>query len=377
MSELRLGTPTNKTARAFVIVAVVILSALAGVLVYRLFYEDDYPAPAVKPRPKAVQLTPQQEAILPEWGRQIARLSSEDKWQELSQMHDRDAIAALVLDGIDGKEVRRTLDEAIRFAVSYKTGGFLAPACGHPVHFLRVCTRAGFPAVTLRIDYENPFIGYMDVLLQPAGEQFKIIDVYSYLSGECRTEDFRCNMVPVFIARNLEGISNWLDNWNLRKSDAEYLLTLIKARRKEEEEEILAVCDQAPDHLRRNRLVFFTRIKALQRLSLNNPRYERLSFEALLNPPPMPNTPHVLELLLVPKLLAAADYQTADDAMEKVMAVIGDDAHLMCMRAEIKFKLGELEAARALLRRAAELEPDLSLLREMKRELKFPQKNEC
>ena len=354
-----------------------LLAVLTGVLVYRLFFEDDYPAPAIKPRPQAVQLTQQQQASLPGWGRKIASLSSEDKGAELSQMHDRDAIAGLVLDGIDGKEVRRTLNEAIRFAVSYKAGGFLAPICGHPVHFLRVCTRAGFPAITLRVDYENQFIGYMDVLLQTAGDQFKIIDVYSYLSGEFRTEDFRCNMVPVFIARGSEVISKWLDNWNLKKADAEYLLRLIKARRTDEQEDILAVCDQAPEHLRRNRLVFFTRIRALQRLALINPRYERLSFEALQNPPPMPDTPHVLELLLVPKLMAASDYQTADDAMEKVMAVIGDDAHLMCLRAEIKFNLMDMEAAKDLLRKAAELEPDLPLLQEMKRELKFPQKREC
>lgn len=377
MSEPRPFTPAHKFVGASLIIGVVLLFALAGVLVYRLFYEDDYPAPPIRPRPKAVQLTQQQEASLSEWGRKIASLASEDLGQELSPMHDRDAIAALVLDGIDGKEVRQTLDEAIRFAVSYKAGGFLAQACGHPVHFLRVCTRAGFPAVTLRVDYENGLIGYMDVLLQPAGRQFKIIDVYNYLSGECRTEDFRCNMVAFFVARHSEIISKWLDSWNLKKEDAEYLLLLIKARRKGDEEEILAVCDQAPGHLRNNRLVFFTRTQVLQRLSISNPRYERLSFEAMQNPPRMPENPHVLELMLIPKLLASFDYQTADDAVGKVMAVIGDDAYLMCLRAEIKFNLMDMEAARALLRRAAELEPDLPLLEEKKRELKFPQKSEC
>jgi predicted Zn-dependent protease len=125
--------------------------------------------------------------------------------------------------------------------------------------------------------------------------------------------------------------------------------------------------------MRDNRLVFFSRTQALQRLSLSNPRYERLYFESLQNPPAMPDTPQVLELLLVPKLLAASDYPAADAAMEKVMAVIGDDAQLLCMRAEIKFQRKEMVAAKALLQKAAELEPDLPLLEELKRELKFPQ----
>ncbi|OYW75149.1 MAG: hypothetical protein B7Z37_14710 [Verrucomicrobia bacterium 12-59-8] len=292
-------------------------------------------------------------------------------------MHDYDAIAGLVLEGIDGKEVRRKLDRTIRSAVTHNAGGFLAQACGYPAHFLRVCTRAGFPAVTLRVHFEDQLYSYWDVLLQPDGDQFKIADIYNYFNGGCRTEDFRCTMAPVLIAQNLKGISTWLENWNLKQSDAEYLTSLLKAKSKGVDEDILTVCDQAPEHLRSNRLVYFIRGQALRKLKMANPRYEQLYFESLQNPPPMPGTPHALELLLIPKLLAASDYQTADDAMEKVMAVIGDDAYLICMRAEIKNNLGNPAAAKELLRMAHKLEPDLPLLKELMQELQLKLKNEC
>jgi hypothetical protein len=346
-------------------------------LAYRLFFEDDGEDATSIRKHEAIQLTAQQQASLPAWGRKMARMLSEDLGEDLSRMHDYDAIAERALEGIDGKEVRRTLDRTMRSAVTLNAGGFLSQACGHPAHFLRVCTRAGFPAVTLRVHYENTFFAYLDVLLLPSADQFKIVDIYSYFSGACRSEDFRCTMAPLLIAEKSEGISTWLENWNLKKTDAEYLAALLRARREGIEEDILTVCDQAPEHLRGNRLVYFARSQALQKLKIANPRYEPLYFEALQHPPPMPGTPHVLELLLIPKLLAASDYQTADDAMEKVMAVIGDDAYLMCMRAEIKSNLGDPAAAKELLRQAHDLEPDLPLLRELKQEIQFKLKNEC
>jgi len=378
MSDQKTGVPACRTVGIFFRAGVLVfLAVLSGVLVYRLFFEDEgMDAPPIR-KHEAIQLTQQQENNLPDFGRKIARMISEDLGEELSQMHDYDAIAGLVLEGIDGKEVRRTLDRTIRSAVTHNAGGFLALACGHRAHFLRVCTRAGFPAVTLRVHFENQLFGYLDVLLQPAGDQFKIADIYSYFSGACRTEDFRFTMAPLLIAQKSKGISTWLENWNLKKSDAEYLTLLLKAKSQGIEEDILTVCDQAPEHLRGNRLVYFARSQALQKLKNANPRYEPLYFEALQNPPPMPGTLHVLELLLIPKLLAASDYQTADDAMEKVMSVIGDDAYLMCLRAEIKNNLREPAAAKELLRQAHELEPDLPLLQELKQEFQFKRKNEC
>ena len=378
MSDQKTGVPASRTVGIFFRAGVLVFMAvLTGVLVCRLFFEDEERDATPQWKHEAIQLTQKQEANLPVWGRKIARMISEDLGEELSQMHDYDAIAGLVLEGIDGNEVRRTLDRTIRSAVTHDAGGFLAQACGHPAHFLRVCTRAGFPAVTLRVHYENQLFGYLDVLLQPAGDQFKIADIYSYFSGACRTEDFRCTMAPVLIAQKSKGISTWLESWNLKKSDAEYLTSLLNAKRDGIEEDILTVCDQAPEHLRGNRLVYFARSQALQKLKIANPRYEPLYFEALQNPPPMAGAPHVLELLLIPKLLAASDFQTADDAMAKVMAVIGDDAYLMCMRAEIKNNLGDPAAAKDLLRQAHNLEPDLPVLQELKQDLQFKLKNEC
>ncbi len=378
MSDQKTGVPASRTAGIFFRAgALVFLAVLSGVLVYRLFFEDDEKDPTPLWKHEAIHLTQQQEANLPDWGRKIARMISEDLGEDLSQMHDYDAVAGLVLEGIDGKEVRRKLDRSIRSAVTHNAGGFLAQACGYPAHFLRVCTRAGFPAVTLRVHFEDQLFGYLDVLLLPAGDQFKIADLYSYFTGDCRTENFRCTMAPLLIAQKSKGISTWLENWNLKKSDAEYLASLLNARSEGIEEDILTVCDQAPEHLRGNRLVYFARSQALQKLTLTNPRYDQLYFEALRNPPPMPGTPHVLELLLIPKLLAASDYQTADDAMEKVMSVIGDDAYLMCMRAEIKNNLGDPAAAKELLRQAHKLEPELPLLKDLKQELQLKLKNEC
>jgi predicted Zn-dependent protease len=184
-------------------------------------------------------------------------------------------------------------------------------------------------------------------------------------------------MAPLLIAQKSKGISTWLENWNVKQSDAEYLASLLEAKSDGIEEDILTVCDQAPEHLRGNRLVYFARSQALQKLKIVNPRYEQLYFDALQKPPPMLGAPHVLELLLIPKLLAASDYQTADDVMEKIMSVIGDDAYLMCIRAEIKNKLGDPAAAKELLRQAHNLEPELPLLQELKRELQFKVKNEC
>ncbi len=352
-----------------------LLVVLTGVLVFRIWAGKAEPKKeaATAPVDRAVHLTPQQEAYLPIWGREIARMLSENQGEEISRLHDYDAIVALTVEGIDDWEMRRQLDRATKFAVTAKAGGFLAKETGQSARFLRVCTRAGFPAVTLRMSYGIQQFAYMDVLLQPAGEQFRIVDLYDYVKGTRRTEDVSYAMVPLLISQKPQHESKWLEKWNLKKSDADYLVSLLKAKIKGMDEDVLTVCDQAPESMRDNRLVFFSRTQALQRLSLSNPRYERLYFESLQNPPAMPDTPQVLELLLVPKLLAASDYPAADAAMEKVMAVIGDDAQLLCMRAEIKFQRKEMVAAKALLQKAAELEPDLPLLEELKRELKFPQ----
>lgn len=378
MKDQKAGASATRPAGTFLKVGfVAIFAVLVGVLAFRLLFDAEEAGVGSRPKHVPVQLTAQQETNLPLWGQKIARLMSEDLGEELSQMHDYGAIAELTLEGTDGKEVHRTLDRMMKSAVTHKAGGFLAGTVGHPAHFLRVCTRAGFPAVTLRVRYGDQQFSYVDVLVQPAGDEFKIVDIYDYLKGARRTEDFRYAMVPVLVTQDSQGISTWLKNWNMQKSDAEYLMSLFKARIKGVDDDILMACDGAPEHMRSNKIVIFTRCQALQRLTLVNPRYERLYFEALKNLPPMPGTPHVLELLLIPKLLAAADYQTADDAMEKVMSVIGEDAQLMCMRAEIKWHLMDTEAAKALLRRAQELEPGLPLLQEMKQQLQFSRKSEC
>lgn len=368
-------TTNNKAgimARAGLLLLLVVLT---GVLVCRILAGKAEPKKETSTAPvdRAVHLTPQQEAYLPICGREIARMISENQGEEISRLHDYDAIVALAVEGIDDWEMRRLLERATKFAVTAKAGGFLAKETGQSARLLRVCTRAGFPAVTLRMNYGIQQFAYMDVLLQPAGEQFRIVDLYDYVKGTCRTEDVRYAMVPLLISQKPQHESKWLEKWNLKKSDADYLVSLLKAKIKGMDEDLLTVCDQAPASMRDNRLVFFSRTQALQRLSLSNPRYERLYFESLQNPPAMPDTPHVLELLLVPKLLAASDYPAADAALEKVMAVIGDDAQLLCMRAEIKFQRKEMVAAKALLQKAAELEPDLPLLEELNRELKFPQ----
>lgn len=327
---------------------------------------------ATAPFDREVHLTPQQEAYLPIWGREIAHMISDNQGEEISRLHDYDAIVALTVEGIEDWEMRRMVERATKSAVTAKAGGFLAKETGQSARFLRVCRRAGFPAVTLRMNYGIQQFAYMDVLLQPGGEQFRIVDLYDYVKGTRRTEDVRYAMIPLLILQKPQSDPKWLEKWNLEKSDAEYLVTLLKSKIKGMDEDVLTVCDQAPESMRNNRLVFFSRTQSLQRLSLSNPRYERLYFESLQNPPAMPDTPHVLELLLVPKLLAASDYPAADAALQKVMAVIGDDAQLMCMRAEIQLQRKEMVAAKALLQKAAELEPDLPLLDELKHELNSP-----
>ncbi|MCX6847529.1 MAG: hypothetical protein NTY98_01275 [Verrucomicrobia bacterium] len=352
-----------------------LLVVLTGALVYLILAGKAEPKKEVSTAPvdRAVHLTPHHEAYLPIWGREIARMISENRGEEISRLHDYDAIVALTVEGIDDWEMRRLVERATKSAVTAKAGGFLANETGQSAHFLRVCTRAGFPAVTLRMNYGIQQFAYMDVLLQPAGEHFRIVDLYDYVKGTRRTEDVRYAMVPLLISQKPQSDSKWLEKWNLGKSEAEYLVSLLKAKIKGMDEDVLTVCDQAPESMQNNRQVFFSRTQALQRLSLSNPRYEQLYFESLQNPPAMPDTPHVLELLLVPKLLAASDYPGADAAVQKVMAVIGDDAQLLGMLAEIKLKCNELVAAKALLQKAAELEPDLPLLEELKRELNSPQ----
>lgn len=371
MSDQKSARAASQTA------GLLFLVLLAGVWGFRQYYAGDKKEPLAIRKREDILLTPQQEAALPAWGRKIARMLSENQGEEISRLHDCDAIVALTVEGIDDRETRRLLERVTKSAVTAKAGGFLAKETGQSAHFLRVCTRAGFPAVTLRMNYGSGSFAYMDVLLQPAGDQFRLVDLYDYLKGTRRTEDVLYAMVPLLIAQKSHPDSEWLEKWGLKKSDAEYLISLLKAKIKGQDEDVLTVCDQAPEHMRSNRLVFFSRYQALQRLAIVNPRYERLYFESLQNPPAILDTPHVLELLLVPKLMAASDYPIADAAVEKVMTVIGEDAQLICLRAEIKFHLMDMDAAKALLRRANELEPDLPLLQELKHELRFPQKSEC
>lgn len=347
-----------------------ILVVLTVVLVIRLLQKHpEGGEPRLEAKTVVIHLTKMQEAALPAWGRKIAEMLSTDQGEELSQLHDYEAITALTVEGIDGQDERRLVERAMRNAVTAKAGGFLAKEVGQSAHFLRVCTRAGFPAATVRMTYGSRQFAYMDVLLRPVGDQFRIVDLYDYLKGTRRTEEVRYAMAPMMIAQQSQPSSAWLQKMNLNKSDADYLVLLMKARIRGTDEDVLTACDQAPEHMRDNRLVFFPRTQVLQRLSITNPRYEQLYFESLQNPPPMPDTPHVLDLLLVPKLIDASDYPKADAAMEKVMSVIGEDAQLMCMRAEIKVELKDMDAAKALLQRAAELEPELPLLHEVKKGL--------
>jgi hypothetical protein len=378
MSDNKKDAPAKRPlSHMLKLAGLAVLAVLAGILAFRVFLDAGDTEPPAKRQNEPILLTALQEKALPAWGNKMARLLSDGLGEDLSQMHDYEAIAEITLEGTDGEEVRRDLNRLIRSAVTRKAGGFLASATGYPARFLRVCTRAGFPAVTLRVHYGNQLVSYLDVLLQPADDNFKIVDVYDYLTGARRTENFRCTMAPFLIAKDSQIISKWLENWKMQKSDAEYIISLFKARLRGLDEDALTVCDQAPEHMRNNRLVFFTRCQALQHLTLSNARYERLYFEALQSPPSMPDTQHVLELLLIPKLMAEADYQTADDAMEKVMTVIGDDAYLMCRRAEIKFQLEDIAAAKALLKQAQRLEPTLPLLQELKQKRRFSNKNGC
>jgi hypothetical protein len=234
--------------------------------------------------------------------------------------------------------------------------GFAAQIAGHAAgggsyKFLRVRERGGQPSVLFRMVSEAG-LNYHEWLLAKSGGSVLASDIYIYISGELLSETFRRSALPIakeasrsFIERLTVAESEYVKN-------IDQLATMVDQMQQGRHADALATYARLPEVLRRDKGTLLLRYQAAAKTSEAELLKVVEDFRAYY-----PDDV-CLDFLLIDYHVLRKEHHQVLEAIDRMDASVGGDAHLNLLRAESVYQQGDAARAFDLVRKANAADPD-------------------
>jgi tetratricopeptide (TPR) repeat protein len=224
-------------------------------------------------------------------------------------------------------------------------------AAGGSYKFLRVRERGGQPSVLFRM-VSDAGLNYHEWLLAKSGTNVLASDIYIYISGELLSETFRRSALPFakeasksFIERLTVAESEYVKN-------IDQLATMVEQVQQGRNAEALATYARLPEVLRREKGTLLMRYQAAAKTSEAEILQVVEDFRGYY-----PDDV-CLDFLLVDYHVLRKEHDKALEAIDRLDASVGGDAHLNLLRAESVYQQGDAAKAFELVRKANAADPD-------------------
>ncbi len=310
-------------------------------------------APAIPQKPLP-PLTAVQKAHARQFGILLVNALNSSSGTSVEEMTDFEAVADRALEGVPLQSNSR--QEFIK-GLKKNPAGILTRFQGSHAKVLRLIDRAGMPALTLRA---SPGLGvsYVDVVLRPDGDSFKVVDVFGYQFGSLLTTDARQAMMTAQ-SMYATGIGRLLGFNKAEEREAEMIKDLVDKQRHRDFKGVVATYEAMPPALQKTRTAFAPYLTALGNLQAEA-GYEKAYTAALESTGGILGKDAVTDLTLFELRVQRHEYAAAQRCMERVRLVIGEDAKLYQLQGCAALEAGDLAAAEHCLAAAEKLEPELA-----------------
>ena len=332
-----------------------IIAAMAVPVFNRVQEKAKAVAAAAAARPKLPPLTAAQKASATKFGRLLVVAINSRSEASLEEMTDLETFADRTLAGLYGPE--SSFRTGYLKGLKKNKGGLMAQMLGTRPKLLRVTERDGYPALTVRLTTDRGGVNYVDFLIRPAGESFKVVDIFTYLYGMMGSEDSR--QAIVLLQNQNPGLAALvLGLKTASKADGEALLSFMTNLKKHDYKTDVKAYEALPPALRRSRTAYIAYLTTLQHL-IDQPDYDKAYQTALESATDILGPDSATDLLLFDLNLMKKNYKAAQQGIARVLLKVGDDAKLYQMEGVAAIRAHDLEAAERCLAAGEKLEPDL------------------
>ena len=307
---------------------------------------------AAKPAPP---LTTEQKAQARQFGILLVNALNSKSASSVKDMTDLDTAADRVLTGFTVSAKSR--QEFVK-DLKENQAGIMSRFLGSHSRVLRLTERAGQPALTLRLSPGRGSVSYADVLLRPAGGTFKVVDIFDYHIGSLTSAEVRQAML-LMQSKDKGALGRLLGLDKVAERDIEMLESIVDKLHKHDFKGVLATYDAMPQELRKTRTAFVPYLTALENLQLEGGRAETYA-SALESAGEILGKDSTTDLMLFELHTLHQEYSAAQQCMDRVRLVIGEDAKLYQLQGMAAIRAGDLAAAEHCLAAAEKLEPELA-----------------
>ena len=312
---------------------------------------------ALKPPPP---LTEAQKRALVQFGVDLAEALSRKDADRVAAMQNNEEFCSRVFDNLPA-EFPNPADMRSGFmkGIQKRKGGWLWSAMSGDVHFLRSRERLEYPAVLLRIKTEEGAVSYVDIMVRPEGNGFRMVDMFNYIFATTASEESR-NVLAMMLSKSAGGgLAAMLGIPKMDERTGSLFISINEATRAGNMAEGLRLCDSLPPELKTQRVFFIIRLQALMTLNSSN-TFDEQYREALRAAPEILGKDSTTDLLMVDLLFMDNDFKGADDCLKRLDEIIGGDAYLKFLRGGAHLQMKDYAGVLALADQAAREDPKLA-----------------
>ena len=306
---------------------------------------------AAKPAPP---LTAEQKARARQFGILLVNALNSKSASSVKDMTDLTAAADRVLTGFTVSPKSR--QEFIK-DLKENQAGIMSRFLGSHARVLRLTERAGQPALTLRLSPGRGSVSYADVLLRADGDTFKVVDIFDYHIGSLTSAEVRQAMV-LMQSKDKGAMGRLLGLDKVGEQEVAMVEGIVDKLHKRDFKGVLTTYDAMPQALRKTRTAFVPYLTALENLQLEGGHAEAYA-AALESAGEILGKNSTTDLMLFELHILHEEYSAAQQCMDRVRLVIGEDAKLYQLQGMAAIRAGDLATAEHCLVAAEKLEPEL------------------
>ncbi len=294
------------------------------------------------------------------FGSELAEALSEKDAAKVMAMQDSEGFCARVFEKIPaGMPNVADMRRGFMNGIKKREGGWLWSAMSGDVHFLRTRERLGYPAVLLRIKTAEGAVSYVDALVRPEGEGFRVVDMFNYVFASTASEESR-NVLAVMLSKSAGGsLGALFGTLHLDEKNAAILVSINDATRAGNMAEVLRICDGLPPELKTQRIFFILRLQALMGVNSTG-KYDQQYKEALRAAPEILGKDSTTDLLMVDLMFMENDFKGADDCLKRLDDIIGGDPYLKFLRGGAHLQMKDYAGVLQLADEAAKEDPTMA-----------------
>ena len=241
-----------------------------------------------------------------------------------------------------------------------KKGGLLAQLAGSSMKLLRFHQRDGFPSLTMRVLPTGGGVNYIDLLVKPQGDTFKVVDMFGYLFGSYSSTDARQAMV-LMLEQDSSLLSKALGIKGGDRKSMDLLLNMFRQMSNNDPRSVQNTYEKLPDAVKKSRPAFVANLQALQTLQ-NEPVFSEIYAHVLEIAPTVLGKDSATDLLLVDLYFMRKDYSGVQNCIQNVLKAVGEDAYLHNLSGMAAVQAGDFKKAAESLAAAKKIEPALIAL---------------